>query len=181
MMKIRISGVAQDSIVDGEGIRLAVFVQGCPHHCLGCHNPETHDFNGGRAVDTTEIIAMMDGNPLLDGVTLSGGEPFCQPEECKVIADAAHERGLNVWCYTGYTLGQIIYGRDPSKRSLLKSIDVLVDGRYVEDARTLALPWRGSTNQRLIRFGQRSENNGKEDGARAEGFGGNDEAAARIS
>ena len=165
-MDIRIAGITQDSIVDGEGIRLVVFVQGCPHHCPGCHNPETHDFNGGRTVDAAEIVALMDGNPLLDGVTLSGGEPFCQSEECKVIADAAHERGLNVWCYTGYTCDELMKFGDPYDIALLGSIDVLVDGRYVEEARTLALPWRGSANQRLIRF--RREDNGNESSAGAE-------------
>ena len=149
-MQMRIAGIVQDSIVDGEGIRLTVFVQGCPHACPGCHNPETHDFNGGRMVDTSEIIAMLDVNPLLDGVTLSGGEPFCQSEECKIIADAAHERGLNVWCYTGYTCDELIKFGDPYDIALLGSIDVLVDGRYMEEQRTLELPFRGSRNQRII-------------------------------
>lgn len=165
MTQMRIAGIVQDSIVDGPGIRLVVFTQGCPHHCPGCHNPETHDFNGGRVVDVAEIIAMMDKNPLLDGVTLSGGEPFCQPDACMEIAKAAHARGLNVWCYTGYEY-EVLLGNP-----LLDEIDVLVDGRYVEAARTLALPWRGSANQRLIRFSRRRETNGKETGARAEGFG----------
>ena len=149
-MQMRIAGIVQDSIVDGEGIRLTVFVQGCPHACPGCHNPETHDFNGGRDIDTAEIIAMMDANPLLDGVTLSGGEPFCQSEECKIIADAAHERGLNVWCYTGYTCDELMKFGDPYDIALLGSIDVLVDGRYMEEQRTLELPFRGSRNQRII-------------------------------
>ena len=149
-MLMRIAGIVQDSIVDGEGIRLTVFVQGCPHACPGCHNPETHDFNGGRDIDTAEIIAMMDANPLLDGVTLSGGEPFCQSEECKIIADAAHERGLNVWCYTGYTCDELMKFGDPYDIALLGCIDVLVDGRYMEEQRTLELPFRGSWNQRII-------------------------------
>lgn len=102
-MLIRIAGITQDSIVDGPGLRLAVFVQGCPHNCHGCHNPETHDFAGGRLIDTDEIIAMMDGNPLLSGITLTGGEPFCQPDACIELAKAARERGLSVWIYTGYT------------------------------------------------------------------------------
>ena len=149
-MQMRIAGIVQDSIVDGEGIRLTVFVQGCPHHCPGCHNPETHDFNGGRMVDTSEIIGMIDSNPMLNGVTLSGGEPFCQSEECKIIADAAHERGLNVWCYTGYTCDELMKFGDPHDIALLGSIDVLVDGRYMEEQRTLELPFRGSRNQRII-------------------------------
>ena len=149
-MKIRIAGITEDSIVDGPGLRLTVFVQGCPHNCPGCHNPETHDIHGGRLVDTSEIIAKMDANPMLDGITLSGGEPFLQPEACAELADEAHKRGLNVWCYTGYTIDTIIGGRDNGKRGLLKRIDVLVDGPYIESLRTLELPWRGSKNQRVI-------------------------------
>ena len=143
-MLMRIAGIVHDSIVDGEGIRLAVFVQGCPHHCNGCHNPETHDFQGGRLIDTSEIIAMMDANPLLDGVTLSGGEPFCQSGACIEIAAAAHLKGLNVWCYTGYTIEEL------EGHPLLNEVDVLVDGRYMEEQRTLELPFRGSRNQRII-------------------------------
>lgn len=149
-MDIRIAGIVQDSIVDGDGIRLTVFVQGCPHACPGCHNPETHDFGGGRMIDTSEIISMMDSNPMLDGVTLSGGEPFCQPEACKVIADAASERGLNVWCYTGFTWEALVQRNCPQEMALLNSVDVLVDGRYMQEQRTLELPFRGSRNQRII-------------------------------
>ena len=143
-MLMRIAGIVQDSIVDGEGIRLTVFTQGCPHACPGCHNPETHDFNGGRMVDTSEIAAMLDANPMLDGVTLSGGEPFCQPGACIEIATAAHLKGLNVWCYTGYTIEEL------EGHPLLNEVDVLVEGRYVEKQRTLELPFRGSRNQRII-------------------------------
>ena len=149
-MKIRIAGITEDSIVDGPGLRLTVFVQGCPHNCKGCHNPETHRFDGGQLMDTSDIIAKMDANPLLDGITLSGGEPFRQVSGCIELAMAAHVRGLNVWCYTGYTVEAIMQGRNPGMRKLLKHIDVLVDGPYIESHRTLELPWRGSTNQRII-------------------------------
>ena len=149
-MLIRVANVVQDSIVDGPGMRLVVFTQGCPHHCPGCHNPETHDFNGGLLMDTAEIIAMMNANPLLDGITLSGGEPFCQPEACMVLAEAAHQRGLNVWCYTGFTQEELLQTCDWDVYELLKHIDVLIDGPYMEKLRTLSLSWRGSTNQRLI-------------------------------
>ena len=87
-MKIRVAGFENDSIVDGPGFRLAVFTQGCPHHCPGCHNPETHPFEGGQEVDTERIVQAMKDNPLLDGLTLSGGEPFCQPEPCAELARA---------------------------------------------------------------------------------------------
>lgn len=149
-MLIRIAGITEDSIVDGPGLRLTVFVQGCTHHCQGCHNPETWDPKGGTEMDTNDIIALMDKNPLLDGITLSGGEPFLQSLQCNRLAVAAHRRGLNVWCYTGYTLEEIQDCLDPLPLSLLYYIDVLVDGPFIESQRTLELPWRGSRNQRLI-------------------------------
>lgn len=95
-MEIRIFGTVEDSIVDGPGIRYSVFTQGCPHHCPGCHNPESHPFEGGKVVDTAELIQVMQRNPLLDGLTLSGGEPFCQPEACLELARAAKAARLSV-------------------------------------------------------------------------------------
>ena len=149
-MLIRVADIVQDSIVDGPGIRLTVFTQGCPHRCKGCHNPATWDFDGGRLVDTDEIIAMMDANPLLDGITLSGGEPFAQMVPCRELTEAAHERGLSVWCYTGYTWDALRGAYGYESFELLDHLDVLVDGPYMEEQRTLELPWRGSRNQRLI-------------------------------
>ena len=148
-MEIRIFGIAEDSIVDGPGLRLAVFTQGCPHHCPGCHNPDSHDPEGGRMGTTEEILEMLDDNPLLDGITLSGGEPFLQPEPCRLLAEATHERGLNVWCYTGYTY-EALLGSGPAHRALLDAVDVLVDGPFVLEKRSLELKFRGSSNQRLI-------------------------------
>lgn len=149
-MQIRIAGVEPESIVDGPGYRLTVFAQGCPHGCPGCHNPQTHDFAGGRVTDTQEIIAQLGKNPLVRGVTLSGGEPMMQPEPMREIALAARERGLNVWCYTGFTLDALLAeGRD-DRLALLKVIDVLVDGPYLAHERSLGLLYRGSKNQRLI-------------------------------
>lgn len=156
-MKIRIAGITEDSIVDGPGLRLTLFVQGCPHQCPGCHNPETHRFDGGQLMDTADVIAKIDSNPLLDGMTLSGGEPFCQWEACEELAKAAHQRGLSVWCYTGYTWRQLT---NEKAHSLLKNIDVLVDGPFIEKLRTLELPWRGSKNQKLIDV-QKSLSQGK--------------------
>ena len=149
-MLIRIADLVQESIVDGPGIRLVVFLQGCQHRCKGCHNPATWDFDGGRLIDTDEIIAMMDANPLLDGITLSGGEPFAQMVPCRELAEAAHERGLSVWCYTGYTWDALRGAYGYESFELLDHLDVLVDGPYIESQRTLELPWRGSRNQRLI-------------------------------
>ena len=118
-MKLRIAGLVNDSIVDGPGFRLAVFTQGCPHNCPGCHNPETHDFNGGSDMDTAEIILTMEDNPLLDGVTLTGGDPFCQPEACLEVARAAHKLGLYVWAYSGWTYDQLL--ADPKMRAWWKN------------------------------------------------------------
>ena len=149
-MKIRIFGTVEDSIVDGPGIRYAVFTQGCPHHCPGCHNPESHDFSGGREVETETIIAAIWANPLLDGVTLSGGDPLCQPEACREIAEAARAAHLNVWCYTGWTWEALQHEGDEQKLALLRAVDVLVDGPFVEAQRSLELKFCGSRNQRLI-------------------------------
>jgi len=104
---MRIAGTVQDSIVDGPGLRFTVFTQGCPHHCEGCHNPQTHDPDGGTETDVQDVIAKMLSNPLTDGVTLSGGEPFAQAADCLKIAEAAHAHGLNVWAYSGYTFEQV--------------------------------------------------------------------------
>lgn len=149
-MEIRIAGAVNDSIVDGPGLRYTVFTQGCPHHCEGCHNPDTHAFDAGRAEDTDQLIAAMAENPLLDGLTLSGGEPFCQPEACALLAEAAKQRGLTVWAYTGYTLEKLEKMDDPHIARLLSSVDVLVDGRFEISQRSLDLYYCGSCNQRLI-------------------------------
>ena len=149
-MNMRIAGIVNDSIVDGPGLRLAIFAQGCPHHCPGCHNPESHDFAGGS--DTEKIIARMDANPLLDGITLTGGEPFEQPDACRILADAAHARGLNVWAYSGYTFEQLC--AVPEKRRLLEACDVLVDGPFLLAERSLDLRFRGSKNQRVLKVAE---------------------------
>ena len=149
-MDIRIAGTVDDSIVDGPGFRYTVFTQGCSHHCPGCHTPETHDFAGGRTVDTDAIVAQMRANPLLDGLTLSGGDPMEQPAPCAELARQAHALGLNVWCYTGYTLEQLLREADPDRMALLRETDVLVDGPFLLAQRSLELKYCGSRNQRLI-------------------------------
>ena len=149
-MDIRIFGTVEDSIVDGPGLRYSVFMQGCPHHCPGCHNPESHDFAAGEVKDTAALLRPMDVNPLLDGLTLSGGEPMCQPEACLILAQAAHARRMNVWCYTGYTWEALHQENDPARMALLQEIDVLVDGPFLLSQRSLELKYCGSRNQRLI-------------------------------
>lgn len=152
---MRIYGLAQDSIVDGPGLRFVCFVQGCPHHCHGCHNPGSHDPAGGTEMRVGDVIERMLSNPLTDGLTLSGGEPFEQAEDCVVIARAAHDHGLNVWCYTGYTYEHLLRHGTGDQIALLAEVDVLVDGRYEENKRSLSLEWRGSSNQRVIDLNRR--------------------------
>ena len=149
-MQIRIAGLEPESIVDGPGYRFALFTQGCPHGCPECHNPETHDFCGGRVIDTQEIITHLGKNPLVRGVTLSGGEPMLQAEALCEIASAAKEKGLSVWCYTGFTLEALIKEDRADRMRLLQLIDVLVDGPFVAALRSLDLLYCGSSNQRLI-------------------------------
>lgn len=148
-MKIRVAGIVNDSIVDGPGLRLTVFTQGCPHHCPGCHNPQSHAFDGGELREIDDILEIARENFLLDGITLSGGEPFAQAEACAEIARGAHEAGLNVWCYSGYTFEQLMSGKD-EWLELLRNVDVLVDGPFVLEKKTLDAKFRGSHNQRVL-------------------------------
>ena len=147
---MRIYGLVQDSIVDGPGFRFSCFVQGCPHRCPGCHNPDSHDPGGGREMAVEEVAAQLLGNPMTDGLTLSGGEPFAQAEDCLALARAAHAHGLNVWSYSGWTFEHLRDRGSEAQRALLAELDVLVDGPVLLEERTLALPWRGSRNQRVI-------------------------------
>ena len=150
-MKVRICGEIKHSSVNGIGIRYVVFFQGCPHDCLGCHNPETHAMDGGQEVDVEEIIDRIRSTKLLDGVTLSGGDPFAQPKALKAIADASHEAGLDVWAYSGWTYEQLASGLvGEDAKDALRSVDVLVDGPFIQALKSTKCIWRGSTNQRLI-------------------------------
>lgn len=148
-MKIRLAAYLQpDSIVDGEGVRTVLWTQGCPHACPGCHNPGTHDFDGGALVDVDEVIAELQKVKNQDGITLSGGDPVCQSDACYEISKAAHEMGLNVWCYTGFTYEQMLL--NPKTKRLLEQIDVLVDGKFMLEEKSYDIYFRGSRNQRII-------------------------------
>lgn len=147
---MRIANTISDSIVDGPGLRLTVFTQGCPHGCPGCHNPDTHDPAGGREVSLEELESLLDRNPLLTGLTLSGGDPFEQAEACAELAARARARGLNVWTYTGYTYEQLTGAAHPDWEALLAQTDVLVDGPFVLSLKSYGARFRGSTNQRLV-------------------------------
>ena len=148
-MTFRVYGLESNSYVDGPGVRLAIFFQGCLHHCKGCQNPGSWPMYGGEKMDTEFIKKMMVADPLLSGITLSGGEPFLQPIAALELAQFAKAKGLSVWCYTGYTFEQIMEW-DDNRKELLKRIDVLVDGPFVEARKDLTLRFRGSANQRII-------------------------------
>lgn len=144
-------GMVNDSIVDGPGLRFAVFVQGCPHHCPGCHNPDSHAFGTGTPTEPEKILARIRNNPLLDGVTFSGGEPFCQAKELAALGREIKAMGLHLISYTGFTFEYLYEHRaENSYGELLETIDLLVDGRFVEELRTLELRFRGSSNQRIL-------------------------------
>lgn len=152
-MKIRLAGPIQsDSIVDGEGIRTVIWTQGCVHNCYGCHNPETHSFQGGILTDTEDVIQILSKLKGQDGITLSGGDPMCQAEACLQIARYAKKIGLNIWCYTGYTFEQLLVMSKTKLAilELLKNIDVLVDGKFILSEKSLDVQFRGSRNQRII-------------------------------
>ena len=148
-MNCRVYGFESNSIVDGPGIRLAIFFQGCLRKCNGCHNKDSWPMYGGDKVDTEMFKKAMVGDALLSGITLSGGEPFLQPAAALELAKFAHSRNLTVWCYSGYTFEEIMVWQDNLKQ-LLTEIDVLVDGPFEIDKMSLEIPWRGSSNQRLI-------------------------------
>lgn len=152
-MKIRLAGeIQKDSIVDGEGIRAVIWMQGCSHNCKGCHNPTTHDFNGGFLSDTEVIKEQIASLKLVDGVTLSGGDPMFQIDASLDIAKFCHSIGLNVWCYTGYTFEELlnISKVNPKMLELLKELDVVVDGKFILEQKSSAVKFRGSRNQRII-------------------------------
>ena len=146
-----IAGTVRHSSVDGPGVRYVVFFQGCPHHCPGCQNPETWDPAGGEETAAEELAEEMRSTRYLDGITLSGGDPLLQPSAVIVMADAAHEKGLSVWCYTGWTFEALLKGAaGESALEALRHIDVLVDGPFVQDLLSKEHIFRGSSNQRLI-------------------------------
>ena len=149
---LNISGIVDDSIVDGPGLRYTIFVQGCPHGCPECHNPQTHSFEENKRVTLGQLMSEIKENPLLYGVTFSGGEPFCQPEAFFSLAMALKEMrsDLNLMAYSGYTYEELKEMHDESVDKLLSVIDFLVDGRFILEKKDLTLLFRGSSNQRVI-------------------------------
>lgn len=151
---LRIAGIVDESIVDGEGWRLAIFFQGCEHNCKGCHNPATHDFNGGKEISVEDLASMvaekLRNNIVLQGITLSGGDPFYQSGEIVKFIELlrAESRDIDIWAYTGFTYEQLLENKEQLK--LLKYIDVLVDGLFIEELKSMELLYKGSSNQRVI-------------------------------
>lgn len=147
---LRIAGTVGESIVDGPGFRYTVFTQGCPHHCPGCHNPQTHDFEGGTEITLDELYRDICKNKFVRGVTFSGGEPFCQPGSLAMLAAELKKAGRHLMAYTGYTFEQLLENPDSAVRALLEQLDLLVDGRFLEAERDISLKFRGSANQRVL-------------------------------
>lgn len=149
---IRLSGIAYESLVNGPGMRRVFFAQGCKHNCPGCFNPDTHDFTGGEERNMDELIKDVLDNPILKGVTFSGGDPFEQADKFAYMAREFRNNGLNIWSYTGYKFENIIKQLENNKgwQDLLNNIDVLVDGRFDKDKMQDGLKFRGSLNQRII-------------------------------
>jgi anaerobic ribonucleoside-triphosphate reductase activating protein len=148
MATLSILEIVEDTTVDGPGFRTTVYCAGCPNRCPGCHNPQSWDIANGKAMDVEEVLEIVLADPFAD-VTFSGGDPMFQPAGFAALARAIKERSTkNIWCYTGYLFEDILL--NAQQRELLESIDVLVDGRFVEALKSEELPFRGSSNQRII-------------------------------
>lgn len=149
---VRLAGIAYESLVNGPGMRRVFFSQGCKHNCKGCFNPETHNFNGGEIMDMDELIKDVLDNPLLKGVTFSGGDPIEQAHSFSYMANIFKSSNLNIWCYTGYKFEDLIKKMelDKSIKDLLNNIDVLVDGKFEINNKKEGLKFKGSSNQRII-------------------------------
>ena len=151
---MKMAGFYDESMSNGLGWRAVLFVSGCPHHCPGCHNKIAQDYNYGEEFNKQEIINRICDNSILKGITLSGGEPLCEQNISEVvdfIKDVKKVRpNFNVWCYTGYTIEQLEARNDDKTNEALKNIDVLVDGRFVEEKKNPTLKFRGSENQRIL-------------------------------
>lgn len=145
---VKIAGVVTESIVDGPGIRYTIFTQGCPFHCKGCHNPQSQPLKGGIDVKLRILYNEIKNNPLITGITFSGGEPFIQPKPLSIFAKILRAEGYTIWSYSGFTFDKLV--NDDHRRELLEQLDVVVDGPFVQSKASLDIDFRGSTNQRII-------------------------------
>ena len=151
---VRLAGIAYESLVNGPGIRRVFFAQGCKHNCKGCFNPETHSFDKGIVLEIDKLIKDVLENPMITGVTFSGGDPIEQAHSFSYMAKILKNKGLNIWCYTGFDFEKDVMGtmakNSETTRELLKYIDIVVDGKFEEDKKDFKLQFRGSSNQRII-------------------------------
>lgn len=148
MTTISILEIVEDTTVDGPGFRTSVYSSGCPHHCLGCHNPQSWNIENGHPVEVDEILKIILDDPFAD-VTFTGGDPMFQPQGFTELAKGIREHSTkNIWCYTGYRFEALL--QNPAQKALLEQIDVLVDGRFIEALKDEELRFRGSSNQRII-------------------------------
>ncbi|MBQ2820332.1 MAG: radical SAM protein [Thermoguttaceae bacterium] len=147
---LRVAGIVGESVTDGPGIRFVLFVQGCPRRCPGCHNPQTQCLGGGTFMTAGEIMERIEKDPLISGITFSGGEPFLQAEKLVPIARECRRRGLNVMTYSGWTFEELLEKNDPAWNALIELSDIIVDGPYLQEFRSSLVKFRGSTNQRLV-------------------------------
>ena len=149
-MNIRILDILEETMADGPGLRTSIYCAGCAHNCPGCHNPQSWDFHGGKEVSVDELLEVVKADEFAD-VTFSGGDPLYQVEAFTELARRIKdETGKNIWCYTGFTYEEVL--ADERFSQILPYIDVLVEGPFVMDLRTTDLPFRGSSNQRIIRL-----------------------------
>ena len=149
---IRLAGIAENSLVNGKGLRKVFFSQGCSHHCEGCFNQHTWEFAGGRMFDMDELVQKVKDEPFLDGVTFSGGDPFQQADKFAYLAKKLHEANINIWAYTGYTFEELmkLAQTNPHIKQMINNVDVIVDGRFMKDKMSENLKYCGSSNQRVI-------------------------------
>lgn len=149
---IRLAGIAENSLVNGKGLRKVFFSQGCSHHCEGCFNQHTWEFVGGRMFDMDELVQKVKDEPFLDGVTFSGGDPFQQADKFAYLAKKLHEANINIWAYTGYTFEELmkLAQTNPHIKQMINNVDVVVDGRFMKDKMSENLKYCGSSNQRVI-------------------------------
>ena len=150
--KIRLAGIAQNSMVNGPGLRKVFFSQGCTHHCKNCFNHSTWSFEGGKLIEIDDLVAQVKDEYFLDGVTFSGGDPFEQADKFVILAKKLKENKINIWCYTGYTWSQLLERAkvDKNTKDLMTLCDVVVDGPFVEELHRDDLIFRGSSNQQII-------------------------------
>ncbi len=150
MCKVRLSGIVSESVCDGPGLRTVLFFQGCNHHCIGCHNPQTWSFSGGEEHEISDLLRTLPDSPLIKGITFSGGDPFYQADAAALIAEELHNRGKNIWAYTGFKWEELLLESNLSRMKFLIQCDVLVDGPFNYKEAKTGLIFRGSLNQRII-------------------------------